>query len=88
MVRRELLRETLEQPQLRLVPHIGYVSLFPFMMGIIPAVSQINSLHSTSFMHFDFIWCKLALVRPFYSNKAKRVQEKQRHSRRVKTERK
>lgn len=40
-VRREFVRETLEKPQLSLVPHIGYVSLFPFMMGIIPPESWI-----------------------------------------------
>lgn len=41
IVKRELVRETLETPQLALVPHFGYVSLFPFMMGIIPAESWI-----------------------------------------------
>ncbi|KAJ8476372.1 hypothetical protein OPV22_020099 [Ensete ventricosum] len=40
-VQRELVRETLEEPQLKLVPHLGYVSLFPFMMGIIPSESPI-----------------------------------------------
>lgn len=40
---RELLREVLETPKLRLVPHIGYVSLFPFMGRIIPAVSYMSS---------------------------------------------
>jgi mannosyl-oligosaccharide glucosidase len=39
-MRRELLRETLQPPQLQLVPHVGYVSLFPFMMGAIPPVSS------------------------------------------------
>ncbi|XP_042495383.1 mannosyl-oligosaccharide glucosidase GCS1-like [Macadamia integrifolia] len=38
---RELVREVLEKPQLRLVPHIGYISLFPFMMRIIPPESWI-----------------------------------------------
>lgn len=41
---RELVREVLERPELRLVPHVGYVSLFPFMEKIIPAVSCIWSL--------------------------------------------
>lgn len=40
-LKRELVRETLERPQLTLVPHVGYVSLFPFMMGIIPPESWI-----------------------------------------------
>ncbi|XP_077227087.1 mannosyl-oligosaccharide glucosidase GCS1-like isoform X2 [Tasmannia lanceolata] len=38
---RELLREVLERPQLGLVPHVGYVSLFPFMMKMIPSESLI-----------------------------------------------
>lgn len=36
---RELVRDVLERPVSRLVPHIGYVSLFPFMGKIIPSVS-------------------------------------------------
>uniref|UniRef100_A0A6N2N7T6 Mannosyl-oligosaccharide glucosidase n=1 Tax=Salix viminalis TaxID=40686 RepID=A0A6N2N7T6_SALVM len=38
---RELVREVLEQPVPRFVPHIGYVSLFPFMGKIIPSDSWI-----------------------------------------------
>ncbi|KAF2286506.1 hypothetical protein GH714_017432 [Hevea brasiliensis] len=34
-VKRELVREVLERPELRLIPHVGYVSLFPFMEKII-----------------------------------------------------
>jgi len=37
---RQLVRDVLERPVLRLVPHIGYVSLFPFMGKIIPSVSN------------------------------------------------
>ena len=40
---RELVREVLERPELRLVPHVGYVSLFPFMGRIIPPVSYRKS---------------------------------------------
>lgn len=40
-MKRVLVRETLEAPQPTLVPHVGYVSLFPFMMGIIPFESSI-----------------------------------------------
>jgi mannosyl-oligosaccharide glucosidase len=36
---RELVRDVLVRPVSRLVPHIGYVSLFPFMGKIIPSVS-------------------------------------------------
>ncbi|XP_011041513.1 PREDICTED: mannosyl-oligosaccharide glucosidase GCS1-like [Populus euphratica] len=38
---RELVRDVLERPVSRLVPHIGYVSLFPFMGKIIPSDSWI-----------------------------------------------
>lgn len=41
---RELVREVLERPELRLVPHVGYVSLFPFMEKIIPPVSCIENV--------------------------------------------
>lgn len=40
-MRREFLRGTLQAPQLQLVPHVGYVSLFPFMMGTIPPVCSL-----------------------------------------------
>lgn len=33
---------------LRLVPHVGYVSLFPFMGGLIPPVSLLFSLLCSS----------------------------------------
>lgn len=36
---RELVRDVIGRPVSRLVPHIGYVSLFPFMGKIIPSVS-------------------------------------------------
>ncbi|PKA57738.1 Mannosyl-oligosaccharide glucosidase GCS1 [Apostasia shenzhenica] len=38
---RELFRETLQRPHSQLVPHLGYVSLFPFMMHMIPPDSWI-----------------------------------------------
>jgi hypothetical protein len=37
-------REVLERPQLRLVPHVGYVSLFPFIGRLIPPVSYTDNL--------------------------------------------
>ncbi|KAK7319058.1 hypothetical protein RJT34_03770 [Clitoria ternatea] len=37
----QLVRDVLEEPVLRFVPHIGYVSLFPFMEKIIPSESWI-----------------------------------------------
>lgn len=55
-VNRELVREVLERPELKLVPHVGYVSLFPFMTRIIPPVSsQINMLSvNRCFYHVVF----------------------------------
>ncbi|KMZ58741.1 Mannosyl-oligosaccharide glucosidase [Zostera marina] len=40
-MKRELLRKVLKSPQPSLVPHVGYLSLFPFMMGTIPSESWI-----------------------------------------------
>ncbi|KAL2903641.1 Mannosyl-oligosaccharide glucosidase GCS1 [Bienertia sinuspersici] len=37
----EMVREVLEEPKLRFVPHVGYVSLFPFMGKLIPPGSWI-----------------------------------------------
>jgi mannosyl-oligosaccharide glucosidase len=58
-MRRELLRETLQPPQLQLVPHVGYVSLFPFMMGAIPPESwvlekQLNLISDKSILWTDY----------------------------------
>lgn len=35
----EMVREVLGEPKLQFVPHVGYVSLFPFMGKLIPPVS-------------------------------------------------
>jgi mannosyl-oligosaccharide glucosidase len=58
-MRQELLRETLQPPQLQLVPHVGYVSLFPFMMGAIPPESwvlekQLDLISNTSMLWTDY----------------------------------
>uniref|UniRef100_A0ACD5XGZ3 Uncharacterized protein n=1 Tax=Avena sativa TaxID=4498 RepID=A0ACD5XGZ3_AVESA len=58
-MRRELLRETLQPPQLQLVPHVGYVSLFPFMMGAIPPESwvlekQLDLISDKSILWTDY----------------------------------
>lgn len=59
---RELVREVLEKPELRLVPHIGYVSLFPFMEKIIPPVSCINQLvHDPSFISPTMLFANIVL---------------------------
>ena len=56
----ELVRETLEKPQLSLVPHVGYVSLFPFMMGIIPSVS--TELYCLVMLHWSGLFYFLQYV--------------------------
>lgn len=40
-LKRVLVRAVAERPQLGFVPHVGYVSLFPFMMKIIPPASWV-----------------------------------------------
>nr|KYP52955.1 Mannosyl-oligosaccharide glucosidase [Cajanus cajan] len=53
---RQLVRDVLERPVLRMVPHIGYVSLFPFMGKIIsPVMNQFffNLFHSSLYMKFN-----------------------------------
>lgn len=56
---RELVREVLEKPELRLVPHVGYASLFPFMRKIIPPESwilgkQLDLISNRSILWTDF----------------------------------
>ncbi|MQM10501.1 hypothetical protein Taro_043395 [Colocasia esculenta] len=58
---RELLREVLEDPQLQLVPHIGYVSLFPFMMGIIPPASHILEKQLELISNRTILWTDYGL---------------------------
>ncbi|KAL6188201.1 hypothetical protein ACLB2K_039594 [Fragaria x ananassa] len=68
---RELLREVLETPKLKLVPHIGYVSLFPFMGRIIPADSwilekQLDLISNRSILWTDFGLRSLAKTSSIY----------------------
>lgn len=60
-VRRELVRETLERPQPALVPHVGYISLFPFMMGIIPPTSQILEKQLELISNRSTLWTDFGL---------------------------
>ncbi|KAG0459824.1 hypothetical protein HPP92_022952 [Vanilla planifolia] len=58
-VKKELVRETLQRPKLRLVPHIGYISLFPFLMNIIPPESwvlgkQLEMIYNRSTLWTDY----------------------------------
>ncbi|KAK3040834.1 hypothetical protein RJ639_029178 [Escallonia herrerae] len=68
---RELVREVVENPILRLVPHIGYVSLFPFMRRIIPPQSwilekQLDLISNRSTLWTDFGLRSLARTSSMY----------------------
>ncbi|KAJ7957586.1 mannosyl-oligosaccharide glucosidase GCS1-like [Quillaja saponaria] len=68
---RELLREVLERPELKLVPHIGYVSLFPFMTKIIPPESwilekQLDIISNRSILWTDYGLRSLAKTSTLY----------------------
>ncbi|KAF9596923.1 hypothetical protein IFM89_014487 [Coptis chinensis] len=68
---RELVREVLETPKLRLVPHIGYVSLFPFIMKIIPPDSwilekQLDLISNRSTLWTDYGLRSLAKTSSLY----------------------
>ncbi|KAK6160390.1 hypothetical protein DH2020_003771 [Rehmannia glutinosa] len=70
---RELVREVLEKPVLRLVPHIGYVSLFPFMGRLIPPESwilgkQLDLISNTSTLWTNYGLRSLAKTRNVVSN--------------------
>ncbi|XP_042432224.1 mannosyl-oligosaccharide glucosidase GCS1-like isoform X2 [Zingiber officinale] len=60
-VQKELIRETLEKPQLKLVPHLGYVSLFPFMMGIIPPESPVLEKQLRLISNRSTLWTEYGL---------------------------
>ncbi|KAL3835679.1 hypothetical protein ACJIZ3_010415 [Penstemon smallii] len=58
---RELVREVLEKPVLRLVPHIGYVSLFPFMGRLIPPGSWILEKQLDLISNSSTLWTNFGL---------------------------
>ncbi|KAL2343449.1 hypothetical protein Fmac_004734 [Flemingia macrophylla] len=58
---RQLVRGVLERPVLRLVPHIGYVSLFPFMGRIIPSGSWILEKQLELISNRSFLWTDYGL---------------------------
>ncbi|CAI0381191.1 unnamed protein product [Linum tenue] len=60
-LKRELVREALERPKLRLVPHIGYVSLFPFMGKIIPPDSWILEKQLDLISNGSILWTNYGL---------------------------
>ncbi|KAG6653947.1 mannosyl-oligosaccharide glucosidase GCS1 isoform X1 [Carya illinoinensis] len=68
---RELVRAVLERPELRLVPHVGYVSLFPFMGKLIPPGSwilekQLDLISNQSILWTDYGLRSLAKTSSLY----------------------
>ncbi|KFK44494.1 hypothetical protein AALP_AA1G264500 [Arabis alpina] len=59
---RELVRETFGKPELRLVPHIGYVSFFPFMFRIIPPDSSILDKQLDLISNKSIVWSDYGLL--------------------------
>ncbi|KAL3368651.1 hypothetical protein AABB24_009474 [Solanum stoloniferum] len=59
--RRELVREVLEKPVLQLVPHLGYVSLFPFILRLIPPDSQILESQLDLISNKSILWTDFGL---------------------------
>ncbi|MCI12076.1 mannosyl-oligosaccharide glucosidase GCS1-like, partial [Trifolium medium] len=58
---RQLVRDVSERPVLRLVPHIGYVSLFPFMGRIIPSGSWILEKQLELISNNSLLWTDYGL---------------------------
>ncbi|CAN8304148.1 unnamed protein product [Cochlearia groenlandica] len=61
-VSRQLVRETFGKPELRLVPHIGYVSFFPFMFRIIPHDSSILEKQLDLISNKSIVWSDYGLL--------------------------
>ncbi|GKV16078.1 hypothetical protein SLEP1_g26783 [Rubroshorea leprosula] len=59
--RSELIWEVSERPELKLVPHIGYVSLFPFMARIIPPESWILGKQLDLISNKSILWTAYGL---------------------------
>ncbi|XP_006306769.2 alpha-glucosidase 2 [Capsella rubella] len=59
---REFVRETFGKPEPRLVPHIGYVSFFPFMFRIIPADSTILDKQLDLISNRSIVWSDYGLL--------------------------
>ncbi|CAL0329724.1 unnamed protein product [Lupinus luteus] len=58
---RKLVRDVVERPDLRLVPHIGYVSLFPFMARVIPPGSWILEKQLELISNRSLLWTDYGL---------------------------
>lgn len=61
LLQRELVRDTSEQPKLQYVPDFGYVSLFPLLMHLIPADSDILGQQLQLLQQQDLLWTQQGL---------------------------
>jgi mannosyl-oligosaccharide glucosidase len=61
LMQRELVRETSEQPKLQYVPDFGYASLFPLLMQLIPADSDILGQQLQLLRQQDLLWTQHGL---------------------------
>ncbi|CAL9239745.1 unnamed protein product [Arabidopsis halleri] len=59
---RQLLRKTFGKPKLQLVPHVGYVSFFPFMSRIIPHDSPILEKQLDLLSNRSILWSDYGIV--------------------------
>nr|AAC18786.1 Similar to mannosyl-oligosaccharide glucosidase gb/X87237 from Homo sapiens [Arabidopsis thaliana] len=59
---RQLVRKTFGKPKLKLVPHLGYVSFFPFMSRIIPPDSPILEKQLDLISNRSILWSDYGLV--------------------------
>lgn len=60
-MRQDMVRVAQGRPRPRLVPHFGYVSLFPFIMRIIPADSPILEKHLDLIQDEKLLWTEYGL---------------------------
>eukprot|EP00249_Psilotum_nudum_P013497 c24364_g2_i3 orf=369-2918(-) len=58
---RQLVRVVLQQPRLQFIPHFGYISLFPFIMKMIPASSPILGKHLEFIRDEKLLWTEYGL---------------------------
>ncbi|KAF7813611.1 mannosyl-oligosaccharide glucosidase GCS1-like [Senna tora] len=60
-ITRQLVRDVSKKPELRFVPHVGYVSLFPFMGKIIPPGSWILEKQLEFISNRSILWTDYGL---------------------------
>jgi mannosyl-oligosaccharide glucosidase len=56
VLQREFVRQVSEQPSLQYVPSFGYVSLFPLLMQLIPADSDVLGQQLQLLQQEELLW--------------------------------